>query len=266
MNKLIVIDGNSLMYRAFFALPNMSNKKGIPTGAVYGFLSMLIKLIDYKPTHMAVAFDLKAPTFRHKKYDGYKAGRAPTPPELISQFDTIKEILKKMNITIIECEGYEADDILGTLSSKAHENGYSSLLVTGDKDALQLINDSTHVILTKKGISEVEEYDIPLLKERFGLSPDRMTDLKGLMGDSSDNLPGIKGVGEKTAIKLLEKYGTLENVLTKGIEEEKGALQKKIIEGVEGARLSKDLGTITTTAPIDDSPIFYCKYILSKLK
>ena len=251
MKKLIVIDGNSLMYRAFFALPDMMTKTGVPTGAVYGFLNMLLKLLSYSPTHLAVAFDMHSPTFRHKEYEGYKAGRPETPPELRSQFDRIKDLLRKMDIAVCECEGYEADDILGTLSRRAEKEGMEVLLVTGDKDALQLVTPKTHVIFTRKGASDITEYDEAELYKRYGLKPGQMVDLKGLMGDPSDNLPGIKGVGEKTALKLLEKYGTLEETLTRGAVEEKGALQKKLTEYAPDARLSYFLGTIKTDAPVE---------------
>ena len=250
-DKLIVIDGNSLMYRAFFALSDMTSKSGVPTGAVFGFLNMLIKLLDYKPTHLAVAFDVHAPTFRHLKYDGYKAGRPETPPELRTQFDIIRELLRQMNIAVCECPGYEADDILGTLSRRGEAQGMEVLLVTGDKDTLQLVTEHTHVIFTRKGASDITEYDIAAINERYGLTPPQMIDLKGLMGDSSDNLPGIKGVGEKTALKLLTKYGTLEETLTRGAVEEKGALQQKLTDYADDARLSYFLGTINTNSPVD---------------
>ena len=251
MEKLIAIDGNSLMYRAFFAISGMNAKDGTPTGAIYGFMSMLLKLLNYSPTHMAVAFDVHAPTFRHKQYDGYKAGRPETPQELVVQFNIMKKLLRKMEITVIECEGYEADDILGTLSRRGEAAGMDVLLVTGDKDALQLVTEHTHIIFTKKGATDITEYDIDTLHERYGLKPAQMVDLKGLMGDSSDNLPGVKGVGEKTALKLLEKYGTLEETLTRGAVEENGALQARLTEYADDARLSYFLGTINTDAPID---------------
>lgn len=257
MGKLIAIDGNSLMYRAFFALTAnaaMTSKDGTPTGALHGFLGMLINLLNYEPTHMAVAFDMHAPTFRHKQYSEYKAGRAPTPPELVTQFSIIKDILKDMGIAVLECEGFEADDILGTLARQAKQEDLDVLLVTGDKDALQLIDDRIHVLMTKKGISDVIEYDKNVLFEKYRLQPERMVDLKGLMGDSSDNLPGIKGVGEKTALKLLEKYGTLENTLEQGAREEKGALQQKIITYRADALMSFSLGRIDTNAPIKETP------------
>ena len=247
--KLIAIDGNSLMFRAFYALPGMTNREGVPTGALHGFLSMLMKLIDMKPDYMLVGFDMPAKTFRHEAYPEYKAGRKETPEELKAQFPLLKGILAEMGIAVIECEHYEADDILGTFSRKANAAGVEALLVTGDRDALQLINRDTHVLMTRKGISETTEYDEATLREEYGLDPEHMVDLKGLMGDSSDNLPGIKGVGEKTALKLLEKYGSLEGVL-ENIENEKGALREKLIAGCDNARLSYTLGTIDTSAPV----------------
>ncbi|MBQ7092756.1 MAG: DNA polymerase I, partial [Clostridia bacterium] len=252
MTKLIAIDGNSLMHRAYYALPSMTARDGTPTGAVYGFVSMLLKLLDYEPDYMLVAFDKHGPTFRHEQYDEYKAGRRPTPDDLRTQFPMLKRLLREMGITVCECERYEADDILGTFSRRANAAGIDALLVTGDRDALQLINEHTHVLMTKKGISDTVEYDRAVLKEQYGLEPERMVDLKGLMGDSSDNLPGIPGVGEKTALKLLEKYGTLENVLANA-ENEKGALRQKLLDNHQSARMSYALGTINTDAPVSIS-------------
>ncbi len=249
MTKLIAIDGNSLMHRAYYALPSMTSRDGTPTGAVYGFVSMLLKLLDYEPDYMLVAFDMKGPTFRHEQFGEYKAGRRPTPDDLRTQFPMLKRLLNEMGITVCECERYEADDILGTFSRRANAAGIDALLVTGDRDALQLINHHTHVLMTKKGISDTVEYDIATLKEQYGLEPERMVDLKGLMGDSSDNLPGIPGVGEKTALKLLEKYGTLENTLANA-ENEKGALRQKLLDNKDSARMSYALGTINTHAPV----------------
>lgn len=248
---LIAIDGNSLMFRAFYALPGMSNKEGTPTGALHGFLSMLLKLIERKPDHMLVGFDLPTKTFRHKQYSEYKAGRRETPDELKQQFPILKSILAQMGIAVIECEHFEADDILGTFSRRANKEGIDALLVTGDRDALQLITDNTHVLLTKKGISETIEYDEQVLFAEYGLDPQHMVDLKGLMGDNSDNLPGVKGVGEKTALKLLVKYGNIENVL-QNAENEKGALREKLINGRDDALMSYRLGTIDTSAPIEE--------------
>lgn len=248
---LIAIDGNSLMFRAFYALPGMSNKEGTPTGALHGFLSMLLKLIERKPDHMLVGFDLPTKTFRHEQYSEYKAGRRETPDELKQQFPILKSILAQMGIAVIECEHFEADDILGTFSRRANKEGIDALLVTGDRDALQLITDNTHVLLTKKGISETIEYDEQVLFAEYGLDPEHMVDLKGLMGDNSDNLPGVKGVGEKTALKLLVKYGNIENVL-QNAENEKGALREKLINGRDDALMSYRLGTIDTSAPIEE--------------
>lgn len=248
---LIAIDGNSLMFRAFYALPGMSNKEGTPTGALHGFLSMLLKLIERKPDHMLVGFDLPTKTFRHEQYSEYKAGRRETPDELKQQFPILKSILAQMGIAVIECEHFEADDILGTFSRRANKEGIDALLVTGDRDALQLITDNTHILLTKKGISETIEYDEQVLFAEYGLDPQHMVDLKGLMGDNSDNLPGVKGVGEKTALKLLVKYGNIENVL-QNAENEKGALREKLINGRDDALMSYRLGTIDTSAPIEE--------------
>ncbi|HWR18481.1 MAG TPA: DNA polymerase I [Clostridia bacterium] len=249
MQKLIAIDGNSLMHRAYWALPSMSAKSGVPTGAIFGFVNMLLKLLPYEPSHLVVAFDMHGPTFRHEVYDEYKAGRKETPEDLRTQFPLIKELLKKMGIAVCEVESYEADDLIGTYARLANAQGIDALLVTGDRDALQLINDKTHVLMTKKGISETIEYDENVLMEQYGLKPEQMVDLKGLMGDSSDHLPGIPGVGEKTALKLLQKYGTLENTLSRA-DEETGALRTKLTENAELGRMSYRLGTIHTDAPV----------------
>ena len=248
MKKLIVIDGNNILYRAYFALPSMMTKSGVPTGAIYGFLSTLFKLVQEKPDYLLVAFDMHGPTFRHAQYDAYKAGRAATPDDLRAQVPLMKKLLGEMGIAVCECPRFEADDILGTFARIANEGGVDALLVTGDRDALQLIGPNTRVLMPKK-TNETVEYDEALLMEQYGLTPARMPDLKGLMGDSSDNLPGIPGVGEKTARKLLDKYGTLENVLAHA-GEEKGALQKKLLDGAESARMSYRMGIIDTHAPV----------------
>ena len=249
MKNLIAIDGNSLMHRAYYALPSMAAKDGTPTGAIFGFLRMLLKLLERQPDYLVVAFDMKGPTFRHGEYGEYKAGRRPTPPDLGPQFPLLRQVLEAMGIAICQCEGYEADDILGTASRMAEAAGSDALLVTGDRDALQLITPHTHVLMTKKGITETVEYDEEALLAAYGLTPERMVDLKGLMGDASDNIPGVPGVGEKTALKLLEKYGTLENTLAHA-GEEKGALRTKLEQGAELARLSYRLGKIDTAAPL----------------
>ena len=263
-HPFIIIDGNSLMYRAFFALQTpMSSRDGTPTGALHGFLGMLLKLVDRKPSHMAVAFDVHGPTFRHLKYDEYKAGRRPTPDDLRTQMPILKDILRQMDIAVVECPSYEADDILGTLSRRAERAGLDVLLVTGDRDALQLTTDHTHVLLTKKGITDTVEYDPQTLKEAYGLTPDHMRDLKALMGDSSDNIPGVPGVGEKTALKLLESYGDLDGVYAHQ-DEIKGKLGERVRENEASARLSYWLGTITTAAPVE-TEIKDCQFAAERL-
>lgn len=249
MEQFIAIDGNSLMHRAYHALPPMTTRAGQPTGALHGFISMLLKLIERKPDYLVVAFDLHGPTFRHEQYEAYKAGRRETDEDLRAQFPVLKELLSLMGIAVCETPRYEADDILGTFSRLCEAQKIDALLVTGDRDALQLIGEHTHVLMTKKGISETVEFDREVLKEQYGLEPERMRDLKGLMGDNSDNIPGIPGVGEKTALKLLEDYKTLEQVLAHA-GEIKGKLGEKIAEHADLARMSYEIGTICTSAPI----------------
>lgn len=247
MSKLILIDGNSIINRAYYAMPYLTSSSGVCTGGLHGFLKMLAKLIrEENPTHLACAFDLKAPTFRHKKYEDYKAGRRPMPEELAQQIPILKEILKGMGIKCFELEGYEADDILGTLSTLCP---FESMIVSGDKDVLQLVSDKCTVIHTKKGISEVIRYTPELLKEEGIGDPSYVTDLKGLMGDSSDNIKGVPGVGAKTAGRLIATYGTLEN-LYDHIDEQKGKLKEKLIEGRESALFSKELATINREVPL----------------
>ncbi len=250
MKQLIAIDGNSLLHRAYYALPGMTTREGIPTGALHGFFGMLLKLIERRPDYLLVAFDMHGPTFRHEEYEAYKAGRKETPDDLRKQFPVLRELLAEMGVTICECPRYEADDILGTFAKKCENEGIDALLVTGDRDALQLVGEHTHVLMTKKGISDTIEYDPAELKVRYGLEPARMRDLKGLMGDSSDNIPGIPGVGEKTALKLLSDYGDIENVLAHA-GEIKGKLGEKIAQNMDSARMSYRLGTICTDAPVD---------------
>ncbi|MDE6758181.1 MAG: DNA polymerase I [Clostridia bacterium] len=247
MDRLILLDSNSLINRAYYALPNLTNHDGQYTGAIFGYLNMLIKIIDtYKPTHVIATFDRKAPTFRKAMYDGYKATRKPMPHELASQLAPLKEILSAMEIPILEMDGYEADDIIGTIAKKY---GTQTFIVTGDKDSLQLIDDTTTVLLTKKGISEIAYYDEAMLQSE-GLVPSQIIDLKSLMGDSSDNIPGVAGVGEKTARDLLAKYTTLDGVY-QHIDEIKGKLQEKLIQSKDMAYLSYDLATINVNSPIE---------------
>ena len=239
MRKLILIDGNSIAYRAFYALPLLTNSGGLHTNAAYGFTTMLLKLIEEEqPTHFLVAFDAGKITFRHEEYEEYKGGREKTPPELSEQFPLIKELLQAFRIRPCELEGYEADDIIGTLSRRAEDDEFAVLVVTGDKDMLQLASERVTIALTRKGISEVERYGPREIAEKYGLKPEQIIDLKGLMGDTSDNIPGVPGVGEKTALKLLHEYGTVENVLAHA-DELKGKMREKMREYADQARLSK---------------------------
>lgn len=245
----LVIDGNSLMHRAFHALPLMDNE-GVYTNAVHGFLMMLFKAMeDWHPRYVMAAFDEKGPTFRHTAYAEYKAGRKAMPEEMKGQFPIIREILEAMGLGVFSVAGYEADDILGTAARLCNEREIDALLLTGDRDALQLVKDGTRVLFTRKGITETTVFDSAAVREFFGVTPEQVTDWKGLMGDSSDNIPGVPGVGEKTAVKLLQEYGTLENVLEHA-EEIKGKLGEKIRENRELAVFSKELATIRPTAPV----------------
>lgn len=250
MSKLIVVDGNSIANRAFYALPLLSNSQGLHTNAVYGVTTMLMKLLeDEKPTHFLFAFDAGKITFRHADYKDYKGGRAKTPPELSEQWPLIKELVAAFGIEQYELEGYEADDIIGTLTKRAEGDKLQVIVVTGDKDMLQLASEYVTIALTRKGISEVERYDPAYIEEKYGLKPEQIIDMKGLMGDSSDNIPGIPGVGEKTALKLLHQYETVERVLEHA-DEIKGKLGEKIRAHAEDARMSKQLATIYREVPL----------------
>ena len=247
MDNLLLIDGNSLINRAFYALPPLTNAKGEPTQAVYGFTTMLISMIGkYKPKYIAVAFDLPAPTFRHKMYDGYKATRKKMPDELAAQLPILKEQLRLMNISIVEKPGFEADDIIGTLS---RDKSVMTYIITGDRDSLQLINDTTNVVMTKRGITETVLYDEKQLFADYGLTPKQVIDYKSLAGDGSDNIPGVPGVGEKSATGLIEKYGGLDGVYDH-IGEIPGKLGEKLAAGEQSARLSYMLATIKTDVPL----------------
>lgn len=250
--RLIIIDGNSIINRAFYALPQtMDNKEGLHTNAIYGFTTMLFKMIDiYKPTHISVAFDRKAPTFRHKEYSEYKAGRKRMPQELFEQMQPLKELLDAFKIERFEIDGYEADDIIGTISKAAEEDGFEVFIVTGDKDAIQLASHKTTTLITKKGVADVEEYNYDSVVEKYEMTPTQFIDLKGLMGDKSDNIPGVPGVGEKTGIKLIKQFGSIENLI-ENTEELKGSIKKKIEENKEEAIHSKWLATIIRDVPID---------------
>ena len=253
--KLLVIDGNSIINRAFYGIKLLTTKDGQYTNAVYGFINILNKLLDTEnPDSVAVAFDLKAPTFRHKMYTEYKAGRKGMPEELHSQMPIMKQWLNLAGYTYIECEGFEADDILGTLARHCEETGNECVISTGDRDSLQLVSDKTRVLLaaTRMGKTEIINYDKAALFEKYGLAPQEMIELKALMGDSSDNIPGVAGVGEKTATDLITRYHSIdyiyENIDSLEIKE---GVRKKLIDGKESAYLSRNLGTICKEAPID---------------
>ncbi len=250
--KLMIIDGSSLLHRAFYALPLLTTKEGIYTNGVYGFLTMLYRIKEeYNPDYLCVAFDKKGPTFRHKEYKDYKGTRQSTPSELAQQFPMIREILGAMNIVTLELSEYEADDIAGTLAKSGEEAGLDTILVTGDKDYLQLATDHTQVLITKKGISELDIYDKNKIVEEFGIEPVQFIDLKGLMGDKSDNIPGVPGIGEKTGLKLLIEYGDMDNVY-KNIDNISGKkLKENLIENQALAYISKRLGEIITNVPLD---------------
>lgn len=253
--KLLAIDGNSIINRAFYGIKLLTTKDGKYTNGVYGFINILNRLIESeKPDGVAVAFDLKSPTFRHIKYPEYKAGRHKTPDELLSQFPILKEWLTLAGYTCIECEGYEADDILGTLANAAQNSEHECVIATGDRDSLQLVSEHTRVLLaaTKMGRPEVTNYTVEALFERYGLSPDEMIELKALMGDSSDNIPGVAGVGEKTATDLITRYHSIDYIY-ENIEnlEIKDGVRNKLIADKDNAFLSRELGTICRTAPIN---------------
>src|SRR5690554_6218787 len=249
---MIIIDGNSLMYRAFYGIRVLTTSKGIYTNAVFGFTNMLFNLIEqYQPDYIGVAFDLKGPTFRHEIYDDYKANRQKTPEELLPQFQLLKTLLRAMNIAIYEMEGYEADDILGTFSNLAKSQDFHAFLVTGDRDALQLVSQDSTVLLNRRGTTDMHIFDPEEVEKVYGLRPDQIIDLKALMGDSSDNIPGVPGVGEKTALKLLNQYTTLEQVY-ENIDQISGKrLRENLTLYREQAFLSKELATIIKDVPID---------------
>ena len=250
--KIMIIDGSSLLYRAFYALPLLTTKEGIYTNGIYGFLTMLYKVTEEKkPDYLSVVFDKKGPTFRHEEYDKYKGNRQSTPSELVQQFPMIREILDAMKIKYLELSGFEADDIAGTLAKMGEEKSLEVILVTGDKDYLQLATDKTKVLITRKGITDLEEFDRSTIIEQYGITPDQLIDLKGLMGDQSDNIPGVPGIGEKTGLKLLKEYGTIKNIYENLDNITAKKLKENLIENKDLAFLSRMLGEIITHVPMD---------------
>ncbi|MBP2032978.1 DNA polymerase-1 [Clostridium algifaecis] len=250
--RLLILDGHSLMNRAFYALPDLTNNEGIHTNAILGFVNMLLKMRDeITPDYIVCTFDRSAPTFRHKEYEEYKAGRKKMPPELAEQFPILKDILKYLSIDEFEIDGFEADDLMGTLSTFAESKGIEVYIVTGDRDLLQLASDKINIVITKKGITEKEIYNKNRMIEDYGVTPEEFIDVKGLMGDNSDNIPGVPGIGEKTAFKLIKEYKNIENVL-ENINNISGKKLKENLEKYsEQAIFSKKLATIMKNVPVD---------------
>ncbi|MDD4583145.1 MAG: DNA polymerase I [Eubacteriales bacterium] len=262
-NRFVVIDGNSLINRAYYAIQRpMMTKEGLYTQGVYGFLNMLQKIqSDYNPAYLTVAFDRKAPTFRHLEYSEYKADRKGMPPELAMQLPLLKEVLDAMKIKTLEIDGFEADDIIGTVAKRAEAEGFEPLIITGDKDALQLASSKTKVIITQKGISQFESYIDQDIIEKYGFTPEQFIDYKGLMGDQSDNIPGLPGVGEKTARKLILEFGSVANLIDQieNISNEK--LRNKIKDNIQLAIMSRRLAEIETNVPIETN---FSEFILEE--
>ena len=254
--KLMILDGNSIVNRAFYGVRPLSTREGICTNAIYGFLNILEKLrAEETPDALCVAFDLKAPTFRHLRYEGYKATRHPMPDELCMQMPYLKDVLRAMRIPIYECEGWEADDVIGTVGKDCAENGWDCVIVTGDRDSLQLVCDRVHVklVISKMGQTLTTLYDEDKFREEYGFEPKKLIDLKSLMGDSSDNIPGVAGVGPKTATELLVRYGSLDNIYA-NLADIKESVRKKLETSREMAYLSYELATIQCNAPIKFTP------------
>lgn len=251
-NTVMLIDGSSLIFRAFFALPKLTNNDGVMTNGVYGFLTMYNNAFDrYKPDYVLVAFDRASKTFRHKEFEDYKGTRDKMPSELSYQFGILKDILDSLNVKYTDLDGFEADDIVGTYAKMAQKEGYESVLITGDRDYLQLVDEKIVVNLTKKGVSETKEYTVDTIKEEFGLSPKQLIEVKGLEGDKSDNIPGVDGIGPKKAIGFIQKYGSIEG-LYEHIDEVSGKKTKEtLIDSEAIAYMSKKIGTIVTSAPVE---------------
>jgi DNA polymerase-1 len=249
--RFVAIDGNSLLYRAFFAMRALSTTTGQPTNAIYGLTMMLLKILEDQPDYIAAAFDTPKPTFRHEKYDGYKAQRKAPPDDLVSQTQLARDLLRAFNISVVECPGWEADDVIGAMAKIASEQGIDTTIVTGDLDSLQLVDDHVSVMTTVKGVSDTVTYDAEAVVQRFGLKPNQMADFKGLKGDPSDNIPGVPGIGDKTASTLLQQFGTLENLLEHLDDLPDGKVKKALTEYREQAELSKHLATIVTDVPCE---------------
>lgn len=252
MKKIILIDGNAIFYRAYHSLPPFATSKGEVSNAIYGFIRMLFDVYSkVKPDYIGIAWDRKAPTFRHEEYKEYKATRSAPPQDLYPQLPRLKQILEAFNIPMMELDGYEADDILGTLAHESEKvEDLETIILTGDKDALQLVSEKTHVMAPIKGISQVIIYDPAQVKEKLGIRPDQVIDFKALCGDTSDNIPGVQGIGPKQAAELLQKYNTLNNIY-ENLNHLSPSQQKKLSEGKESAYMSQKLCSIILNVPID---------------
>jgi len=254
MKRLVLIDGNALVHRAYHALPKtFTNQRGEPTNAVYGFASMLLKVIDgLEPDFLAVAFDMKGPTFRHEEYEAYKEGRPEMDEDLVSQLPKVRQIVKGFDVPVFESPGFEGEDVIATVNRQADEKDsqLETIIVTGDMDLLQLVDRNTKVYTPRKGISEPVLYDEQKVWEKYHLKPTQIVDYKALRGDPSDRIPGVRGIGEKTAVELLGTFGTLEEIY-RNLDRIKPAVARKLREGKETAFLSQKLATIVDTAPVE---------------
>lgn len=254
-DKLMIIDGNSILNRAFYGLQGsqlLAATDGLHTNAIFGFLNILNKfLIEEKPEYLCVAFDLKAPTFRHLEFSGYKAKRKGMPPELAEQMPVMKEVLDAMNIKRLELEGFEADDIIGSISQCAQQQNMRVVIITGDRDSLQLASESTRILMpiTRAGRTETEAYDAEGVMSHYGVTPQQFIDVKGLMGDQSDNIPGVPGIGEKTAIELIKAFGSLDNIYQSIEKVEKKGVREKLETNKELAFISRRIATIDRNMP-----------------
>src|SRR3990167_1112566 len=256
-DKLVVIDGNALVHRAWHALPPLATKSGKIVNAVYGFMLVFLKVLkDLKPTHCVVTFDLPGPTFRHKQFADYKTTRVKQPDELYAQIPVLKEVLSAFRVSVLEVEGYEADDVIGTVSEAASKAALPTIIVTGDLDTLQLVDEHTRVYTLKKGLTDTVVYDAAAVKERYGLNPDELVEYRALKGDPSDNIPGVKGVGEKTAVALIKKFGTIAS-LYENLEKSKiikppltARLKEILLAHKKEAMMSRDLSEIVRDVPL----------------
>lgn len=250
MNKLVLIDGNAILHRAFHAIPPLNNKDGIPTNAVYGFFSMLFKIIgDLKPEYLIVCFDKKAPTFRKQMYVGYQAKRPTMSDDLVPQIKLVHKALDEAKIEHFEVDGYEADDLIGTIAKKAVKENTQVIILSGDRDLLQLVNSHVLMLAPITGITKMTLFDIVKVKEKYGLNPEQIVDYKALVGDSSDNYPGVSGIGPKTASSLLQKYETFENLYAH-IADLPENIALKLATDAEQAAMAKKLATILQDAPV----------------